>query len=78
MPVARLGGGNNFALYWLNLVILINHWIFVEIQVENYGSGVDLKIVLAWFLALSCQFSNLVSILHFKGNVYLYIHLFEP
>ena len=36
MPIARLGGGNNFALYWLNLV-------------ENYGSGVDLKIVLAWF-----------------------------
>ena len=49
MPVARLRGGNNFALYWLNLVILINHLIFVEIQVENYGSGVDLKIVLAWF-----------------------------
>ena len=28
MPVARLGGGNNFALYWLNLVILrtIRFW----------------------------------------------------
>ena len=28
--------------------------------------------------ALSCRFSNLVSIVHFKGNAYLYIHLFEP
>ena len=28
MPVARLGGGNNFALYWFNLVTLrtIRFW----------------------------------------------------
>ena len=25
-------------------------------------------------LALSCRFSNLVSIFHFKGKVYMYIH----
>ena len=50
MPIARLGGGNNFALYWLNLVMLINHLIFVEIQVDYHGSDVDLKIVLVWVL----------------------------
>ena len=50
MPVARLGGGNSFAFYWLNLVILINHLIFVEIQVDYHGSDVYLKIVLVWVL----------------------------
>ena len=46
----------------------------MEVQVENHGSDVDLKLVLVWFLALSYRFSNLVSIFHFKGNVYMYIH----
>ena len=48
MPVVRLGGGNNFAIYWLNLVTLRAIRFLVEIQVENHGSDVDLKLVLVW------------------------------
>ena len=50
MPVARLGGGNNFALYWLNLVTLRTIRFLVEIQVEFIGSDIDLKLVLIWFV----------------------------
>ena len=50
----------------------------MEIQVDYHGSDVDLKIVLVRVFALSCRFASLVSIFNFKGNVYLYIHLFEP
>ena len=50
MPVARLGGGNNFAIYWLNLVTLRTIRFWVEIQVEFLGSDVDLKPVLIWFI----------------------------
>ena len=49
MPVARLGGGNNFAIYWPDLVTFRTIRLWVEIEVENNGSDVDLKIVLVWF-----------------------------
>ena len=46
----------------------------MEIQVEFFGSDDDLKNCSYMVFALSCQFSNLVSINHFKGNAYMYIH----
>ena len=48
-----------------------------EIQVDFLGSDVDLKIVLIWFLLSHIGFSNRVSIIHFKGTNYLYIHFLK-
>ena len=50
MPVARLGGGNNFVLYWLNLVTLGTIRFWWKFRIDFLGSDVDLKLVLIWFM----------------------------
>ena len=49
MAVARLGGGNSFAIYWLKQVTL-GTIILVKIQVDFLEIGIALKLVLIWFL----------------------------
>ena len=56
MAVARLGGGNSFAIYWLKLVTLGTFRFLVEIQVDFLGSNVDLTLVFIWFLFCHASF----------------------
>ena len=46
----------------------------MEIQVENHGSDVDLKLDLIWFLFSRVGFRTEYQLFIFKGNTYLYIH----
>ena len=59
MPVARLGGGNNFAIYWLDLVTLGTirfWWKFRLISLDPMLTKTSHFMV----FALSCRFSNKV------------------
>ena len=46
----------------------------MEIQVENHGSDVDLKLDLIWFLFSRVGFRIGYQLFIFKGNAYMYIH----
>ena len=45
----------------------------MEIQVENHGSDVDLKLDLIWFLFSRVGFRTGYQLFIFKGNTYMYI-----
>ena len=46
----------------------------VEIQVENHGYDIDLKLVLIWFVFSHVSFQPGYQFFIFKGNAYMYIH----
>ena len=50
MAVARLGGGNSFAIYWLNLVTLGTIRFWWKFRLIAFDPMIDLKLVLIWFL----------------------------
>ena len=50
MAVARLGGGNSFAIYWLKLVTLGTIRFWWKFRFDFLGADVALKLVLTWHL----------------------------
>ena len=49
----------------------------MEIQVENLGSDIDLKLVLIWFVFSNVGFQAGYQLFIFKGNAYMYIHFLD-
>ena len=56
MPVARLGGGNNFALYWLNLVILRTIRSLCKFKLRTMDPELTKKLFLHGFGSLMSVF----------------------
>ena len=50
MALARLGGGNSSAIYWLKLVTLGTIGIWWMFRLISLPFDVSLKLVLIWFL----------------------------
>ena len=50
MALARLGGGNSFAIYWLKLVTLGTIRIWWKFRLISLTLMIALKLVLIWFL----------------------------
>ena len=56
MPVARLGGGNNFALYWLNLVTLGTIRFWWKFRLISLDPILSLNLFLRGFCSLMSVF----------------------
>ena len=50
MAVARLGGGNNFAIYWLDLVTLGTIRLWWKFRLITLDPMLPEKLVLIWLL----------------------------
>ena len=50
MVLARLGGGNSFAIYWLKLVTLGTIRIWWKFRLISLTLMIALKLFLIWFL----------------------------
>ena len=61
MPVARLGGGNNFALYWLNLVTLGTIRFCWKFRLISMDPMLPLNLFLHGFCSLMSVFERGVN-----------------
>ena len=60
MAIARLGGGNNFAIYWLDLVTLGTIRLWWKFRLITLDPMLPKKTSSYMVVVLSCRFSNRV------------------